>query len=106
MDICQRVTKVVSPRRLCDGLVGPHLRGGRYPGGSSVPLAMPFSAGGSEIRLYRIRVVRWVGRAASPRRPLSRWELSFPSSLPRVLFSQFTKFVRKVRLEIQKIREQ
>src|SRR6516162_1319966 len=37
---------------------------------------MPFSAGGSEIRPYRIRVVRWVGRATSPRRPLSRWELS------------------------------
>src|SRR5262245_32824841 len=43
---------------------------------NELDIQKPCSAGGSEIRPYRIRVVRWVGRAASPRRPLSRWELS------------------------------
>src|SRR6516225_4005726 len=65
------------------GLVGRHLRGRRFLGGSSVPLCQPFSVGGSEIRPYRIRFCRGLGRAASPRPPLSRWELS--SALPAVL---------------------
>ena len=65
------------------GLVGRHLRGRRFLGGSSVPLCQPFSGGGSEIRPYRMRFCRGLGRAASPRPPLSRWELS--SALPAVL---------------------
>ena len=49
-------TQVVIPRQsFTPGSVGPHLRGGRYPGESSVLPAMPFSAGGSEIRPYRFR---------------------------------------------------
>ena len=69
--------------RFCRGLVGRHLRGRRFLGGSSVPLCQPFSVGGSEIRPYRIRFCRGLGRAASPRPPLSRWELC--SALPAVL---------------------
>jgi hypothetical protein len=38
----------------CRRSVGPHLRGGRYPDGSSVLPALSFSAGGSEIRPYQI----------------------------------------------------
>ena len=70
MDICQRVTRVVSPRRLGGGLVGPHLRGGRYPGDSSVPLCHVVLAGRFGDSPLPNPFLRWVGRAASPRRPL------------------------------------
>ena len=40
------------------GLVGPHLRGGRYLGELYSALRCPFSAGGSEIRPYRMRFRR------------------------------------------------